>query len=305
MIIEKTAKKEKNAYKKLHYFDSARDAFRKILEYHKNLGEYVLLLPGYIGVSPNEGSGIYDPVLQTGVEHCFYKMDRNLFVDIDDFEEKLKSSSKNKIVLLVHYFGYPDVRVEKIVELCKKCNAIIIEDAAHGLYTDFIDHTCGNYGDYTLYSLHKMLPFEQGGLLKVNKENRFVWDDSSIAKYSIFDYDLYEIAKIRKENAKLWTRLIEKMDGVEILRPYSDDVTPQTFPIIIKSYDRNQLYFKLNEFGFGAVSLYHTMIEPIQKENLKDAIWLSKHIINMPVHQDVSREQIIKMYERLTEIING
>lgn len=303
MIIEKTAKKERNAFKKLYYFNSAREAFREILKYYKKQDDYMLLLPGYIGISPNEGSGIYDPVVETNFKHCFYQMDKNLRVSVEDFETKLNADKSPKIVLLVHYFGYPDVEIDRIVELCRKYNAVIIEDAAHALYTDFIDHTCGNYGDYVLYSLHKMLPLEQGGLLKVNKESEFIWDDSSINKYPVFDYDLYQIALKRKGNAKLWTECLKEKDGIEVLRPYTDDVTPQTFPIVIESYDRNQLYFKLNELGFGAVSLYHTMIEPVQKEGLEDAIWLSKHIINMPVHQDVEAEHIIKMCECLLEII--
>ena len=305
MKIEKTAKNKKTAYKKLYYFNSARDAFEEILKYYKNLGDYELLLPGYIGISANEGSGIYDPVIATEMNHCFYEVDRKLHVKTEDFESKLKRGNVDKIVLLVHYFGYPDPKIREIVELCKQYKAVIIEDAAHGLYTDFIDHSCGNYGDYTLYSLHKMLPLEQGGLLKLNIESGFVWDDSSIMQYPVFDYDLYQIAQMRKMNAKMWSELLDKQEGVEILRAYTDNVTPQTFPIIVTAYDRNQLYFKLNEVGFGAVSLYHTMIDPIQQNRLQDAIWMSQHIINMPVHQDVDCEQIKQMCKLLLEIVNG
>lgn len=304
MRIEKTAKLKKNAYKKLYYFDSARDAFKELLKFYKNKEEYSLLLPGYIGISPNEGSGIYDPVVDTDISHRFYKIDENLQIDINDFEKKIQSGLERKIVLLVHYFGYPDYEITSVIKLCKKYDAIVIEDAAHALYTDFIDHKCGIYGDFVLYSLHKMLPLSQGGLLKVNNnESGFEWDDSKITRYPLFDYDLYQIAVKRKRNAKIWNELLLEEDGVEIMRSYSDDTTPQTFPIKVKNYDRNQLYFKLNELGFGAVSLYHTMINQIKEENLEEAIYLSQHIINLPVHQDTNEQQIKEMCEALLRII--
>lgn len=92
-------------------------------------------------------------------------------------------------------------------------------------------------------------------------------------------------------------------DILSVLRPFYNHVTPQTFPIVIKKYDRDKLYFELNKAGFGAVSLYHTMIKPIQKEEYKDSVWLSKHIINMPVHQDVSENQIVEMANKLFELL--
>ena len=228
-------------------------------------------------------------------------------MDIDGIllKDELNNTKGKKLVLLVHYFGYPDANIDSIVKICRANSAIIIEDAAHALYTDYVDHKCGNYGDYIFYSLHKMLPFENGGALKINNSDLLDgFKLESEKSYPMFNYDLYEISKIRKHNAKIWYDLLKNHTKyLHILRPYSNDVTPQTFPIIIKRYDRNKLYFKLNEAGFGAVSLYHTMIEPIQKEEYANSIWISQHIINLPVHQDVKENQIFKMAKILLEIL--
>lgn len=305
MIIEKRAMQKQNEEKPLYFFESARAGLKKILEKYVKQGNATLLLPGYIGYSPNEGSGIYDPVIETGIRHKFYHMNRDLSIDTSSLEAILEHTKGIKIVLLVHYFGYPDRNIDSIVSICKKNAALIIEDAAHALYTDFVDHLCGSYGKYVLYSLHKMLPFEKGGLLKINCfEEDEKWKSFTEEIYPVFNYDLYKISLIRKRNTKVWYELLrEHTDVLFFLHPFSKEVTLQTVPIIIKKYDRDDLYFELNEAGFGAVSLYHTMIEPIQKGEDEDPIWLSKHIMNLPVHQDITERQIVEMSDKLLELL--
>lgn len=304
MIIEKTAKEINSYLTPLYFFDCARDALKQVLTQYKQKEEYTLFIPGYIGISPNEGSGIFDPICEVNVPYIFYPVDTKLQVDYIKLEKQLKGTQNKKIVLIVHYFGYTDSNYEKIIKICRDNSAIIIEDAAHALYSDFIDHACGSCGDYVIYSLHKMLPFSKGGMLKVNNvDENLYFKTCSYDKYPIFDYDLKGIAFRRKNNGRIWNMLLQNHEGIEILKPFQENITPQTFPIVIKQYDRNKLYFELNKAGYGAVSLYHTMIEPIKTENLKDAIWLSEHIINMPVHQDVGEEEIKQMSEKLLEII--
>lgn len=45
------------------------------------------------------------------------------------------------------------------------------------------------------------------------------------------------------------------------------------------------------------------MIDPIQKAGDEDAVWLSKHIMNLPVHQDVTERQITEMSVKLLELL--
>ena len=303
-MIEKTAKKQENYYRPLYFYESARAGFKDILSFLCD-DRTTLLLPAYIGFSPKEGSGIYDPVVHSGIKHIFYPMDKALHIDVKAFSDILSSVQGKAAVLLVHYFGYPDINYDTIVTLSHSLGATVIEDAAHALFTDFVDHRCGQRGDYVIYSLHKMLPFENGGMTRVNSPKcTFVPKLSIETDKSPFLYDLSEIAAKRKKNAKLWDRMLKGIDSIKILRPYSEDVTPQTFPIIICGHDRNDLYFRLNGEGFGAVSLYHTMIDPIKNGGYTDSFWLSQHIINMPVHQDADENDIREMAAALLRLVN-
>ena len=85
------------------------------------------------------------------------------------------------------------------------------------------------------------------------------------------------------------------------LRTESDliDDVPQTFPIVIRKGERNKIYEIMNGKGYGVVSLYHTMIEELQTDGHEEALWLSKRIMNLPVHQDCDASQYKKMLDEL------
>lgn len=312
VIIEKTATEQKNCLSSVYYLESARKGERFILDELVEKGGYRLLLPAYIGFSINEGSGIFDPVMESGIKYDFYEINRDISINIDNLRVKLKDicqRNEKPVLLLVHYFGYPDKRITDVVSLCRNNGALIIEDCAHALYTDLIDHKCGEYGDFVLYSIHKMLPYEKGGILKVNNA-KFDFKDRclghTIKEYSsIFNYNLLLISHIRKRNARLWERLLSgsNCQCIELLRYGCEGITPQTYPVFIHDYDRTKLYFELNKAGFGAVSLYHTMIEPIAKA-FDTSVWVSQHIINLPIHQDVTEENIEEMYEKILDLLH-
>lgn len=302
-MIEKTAKNKTNHYRLLTYHKSARDAFRQVLNMLVKQGNYKLLLPAYIGYSAKEGSGIYDPVVASGIKYAFYKVNRNLQIIGSDLEKAFDSESNNA-VLLVHYYGVPDANYNAVLDICRKKGAYIIEDAAHALFTDFVDCHCG-FGDCTFYSIHKMLPFSDGGMLKC----MHVFSDiqSTVEDIGVFNYDLRAIAADRKRNAEIWNQCIIESDlfpdFIEPLYKFRTDVTYQTFPVIIKGSQRDRLYFSLNAQRYGAVSLYHEMIQPIKNMFFEDSLWLSDHILNLPVHQDIEAGEIVNMFKLLRDVI--
>ena len=76
---------------------------------------------------------------------------------------------------------------------------------------------------------------------------------------------------------------------------------PQTFPIRIIKGDRNKIYELMNQHGYGVVSLYHTLIEPLQRSEYQASIDLSRCIMNLPVHQDVDADKYAEMVELLID----
>ena len=196
--------------------------------------------------------------------------------------------------------------IKEIIKIAKTRDAIIIEDCAHALYTDYIDGNCGNHSDVSIYSLHKMLPYKDGGMVRINNESTIKLENNNYY-YNLLEYDLREISKKRKENATLIEKELENVKGIRFIRKMNlyKNQTPQTYPIIILKKDKNEIYHKLNEKGYGVVSLYHTMIKNLQNEKYNISNEIASKILNLPVHQDVEKEQIYQMCEYLKQLIKG
>ncbi|WP_455668050.1 DegT/DnrJ/EryC1/StrS family aminotransferase [Phocaeicola sp.] len=302
MKIEKIAL-EQNYQRTFYYYERARDGFSYLLSNISHDDDGIVLLPSFIGWSCNEGSGVFDPVRESGLKYDFYAMDEQLHIDVDDLYKKL-ANSKVVVFVIIHYYGHIDPQYTEIIDLVRKYDCIILEDEAHALYSDLIDGICGRSGDAFIFSLHKMLPCRKGGVLGVINETILPRPNTELALDKIFCYDLWAISQKRKENVNLLFTLIRRVDGVRSLwHTINQAETLQTFPVIIKDVDRDILYEKMNDNGFGVVSLYHTLIPEIDKEKYAISYELSKRIMNLPVHQDADSNEIIEMCEKLQEII--
>lgn len=88
----------------------------------------------------------------------------------DDAASKI--TPRTKALVVVHYAGYP-CEMDKMVQLCKKNNIVLIEDVAHAIGATYRGHKCGTIGDIGCFSFfsNKNLSVGEGGMLVAsNKE---------------------------------------------------------------------------------------------------------------------------------------
>lgn len=308
MIINKTASEEGNYKLCDYYYDSAREGMYDLLLNMTNDGLIkTVFVPGYVGWSPREGSGIFDPINKIdNVSVVYYRMDNNLNIDLNSLYEKMDSLFNEKFaVLIVNYFGFVDPNVEEIYSRVKQKNGWVIEDNAHGFFTSlYSNHSSA---DATFFSLHKMFPFNNGGSIKVinDKLKKYSFEGKNVNQ--IVDnpwlYDVSKIAFIRKSNYEKIDKLVRLNKYTSFFEPLkeklSDGIIPQTYPIKIQVGNRDKIYELMNQSGYGVVSLYHTLIEPLRNSEHSDALSLSKQILNLPVHQDVNSNE----YENMVELL--
>jgi dTDP-4-amino-4,6-dideoxygalactose transaminase len=311
MLVEKKPKIKERYFRYMEFFENARSAFKAILLRLGLPDNYKILIPSYIGWSPNEGSGVFDPISELGASYSLYRINSELHVDIDDLKSKL-NTLKPAILLLIHYFGWPDPKIKDIVKIANQNGCLIIEDEAHALFSDLMGNSCGRYGLASIFSLHKMLPLESGGLMAVNINCSFADklitrnQDKSVLN-SLFQYDLAAISEKRIENYYyLRYQLSQYKDFINILRPeLPKGVIPQSFPVLLKRGQRDVIYMKMNEAGYGLVSLYHTLIKEIDSELFCESYFVSKKIINIPLHQDIEINQLERMVCHLIHLIKN
>jgi len=86
-------------------------------------------------------------------------------------EKAFEKYPNAKAVIVVHLYGFA-ADMDKIVELCKKHNAVLIEDAAESLGSFYKGKATGTIGDYGVYSFNgnKIITTSGGGMLVSNNE---------------------------------------------------------------------------------------------------------------------------------------
>jgi len=311
MSISKGANDVQRFRRPAFSFANARSALKAFLEAREDLRTGDVLLPAYVGWSKNEGSGVFDPIAELGLKYRFYRMTRQLTIDVNDLKSQLAEDAV-KLLVVIHYFGYPDPNLREVLSLAREHGVPVVEDEAHALYSDWFGGICGRWGSAAIFSLHKMLPFRRGGLLVLNDPMDSVMLDKLAdsphrepLEQNPLDYDLLKISGVRRLNARKLLDLVAPLKGsVDPLFPdLPDGVVPQTLPILIGNKSRDDLYFRLNDRGFGVVSLYHTLISPIQESAFPDSHWLARRILNLPVHQDASLCMLEAMVAYLSDLV--
>jgi dTDP-4-amino-4,6-dideoxygalactose transaminase len=308
-VITKRAENSFNCARRVIPFQAARKAFSAIL-HALDISQGKVLLPAYIGWSPREGSGVFDPIASLHLGYSFYALDERLRIDIDSLRTELQSGCI-RVLVIIHYFGYVDPSYAEAVKIAREHDVFVLEDEAHAMLSDVVGGICGRLGDACIYSFHKMLPAESGGAAVINDPKSplmqtLVADPESTLPLS--DFDLNRIADKRRANSLVLDKLvrglaprIEPLFGTPGCREF-----PQSYPVLIRDASRARLYHEMNAAGFGVVSLYHTLIPQISPDCYPRTAKLSRHILNLPVHQDASEDALESMVRELAgRVRNG
>ncbi|MFG6119299.1 DegT/DnrJ/EryC1/StrS family aminotransferase [Thalassobacillus sp. B23F22_16] len=88
-------------------------------------------------------------------------------------EEAFEKYPAVKAVIVVHLYGLSS-DMDKLMEICKKHNVSVIEDAAESLGTYYKGKHTGTFGDYGIFSFNgnKIITTSGGGMLVSNNEER-------------------------------------------------------------------------------------------------------------------------------------
>lgn len=225
-----------------------------------------------------------------------------VFVDIRpetmNIDERLIEDAiteKTKAIVPVHYAGVA-CKMDKIMEIAKKNNLLVIEDAAQGVMSTYQGKALGSIGDFGCYSFHETKNYsmgEGGALLIKNEEeveqaeiirekgtNRSKFFRGQIDKYTWVDagssylpselnaaylYAQLELAdKINNNRLASWNRYYEGLEklmneGLIELPVIPEDCTHNAHMFYIKNRDldeRTEFMSYMKEKGVGCVFHY-------------------------------------------------
>lgn len=114
----------------------------------------------------------------TGEVVCYFKAkpvlvdveEKTHNIDVNKIEKQI--TKKTKVIIPVHYGGQ-SCDMDEIIEIARKYNIYVIEDAAHALPSLYKGKKIGTIGDITCFSFYatKTLTTGEGGMITTENEN--------------------------------------------------------------------------------------------------------------------------------------
>lgn len=103
------------------------------------------------------------------IDRKTYNIDPNI---VDDYLKKKGKKTKTKAIILVHTFGQP-VDIEAFLDISKRYNIPIIEDAAQALGATFRGKRVCSFGDISVISFYatKVITTGEGGMILSNRKD--------------------------------------------------------------------------------------------------------------------------------------
>lgn len=132
--------------------------------------------PGdYVLCSDLTFSATVNPVSYEGGIQVFIDSEKETWnMSPEALKEGFAKYPDAKVVVLAHLYGTP-AKLDEITEICRKHDAILIEDAAEALGAEYKGIKCGLFGNYGILSFNgnKIITTSGGGmLLSRTKEDR-------------------------------------------------------------------------------------------------------------------------------------
>lgn len=252
-------------------------------------------------------------------------------MDISKIEEKI--TPKTRVILPVHLYGHP-ADMDPILELAKKYNLKVIEDASHSHGAEYKNKKVGSIGYvgcFSFYPTKNLGAYGDGGMVitddeKIAKRIRLFRNYGQIKRdrYLIkgFDSRLDEIQAAilrvklkkldkwnasRRRNAKVYNRLLNKE---KLNLPVEKDYAKHVYYLyVIRCKFRDKLQKFLKSEGIETLIHYPNPIhlQPAykalgyKKGNLPVTEECANEIISLPIDSTLEKNQI----ETIAKAINS
>ena len=115
-------------------------------------------------------SATVNPAVYEGTEPIFIDSEYDTWnMDPQALEKAFELYPDVKVVILVNLYGTP-AKLDEIIAICKKHNAILVEDAAESLGATYKGKQTGSFGTYNAISFNgnKIITGSSGGMLLTN-----------------------------------------------------------------------------------------------------------------------------------------
>jgi len=343
------------------YFYVARNGIYHLMRSLQHQGRQVVLAPDY-----HHGNEIY-AMKAAGAELRYYRIKRNLDVDLDSIADLCHVEPRPHVLYLTHFIGWPQP-MTKIQALCREKNLILIEDCALSFMSDVEGKPLGGFGSYSVFCLYKTLPLPNGAVLVANKDalvNQLSVDPCSLMSAAGPTVDLvlrwirsryetcgralvalkgaagraltsmkvsrvpvgntgfdistanigmspichsllrrFEFELIKERRRRNFRAMTDRLRGnVAVLeKRLSEGVCPLFFPLIAR--DKEVASTALAERGIETIQFWNSG-DPESCRKGSDAEFLRRHLLEVPIHQDLTLDAVEYTAEQILRLRLG
>lgn len=240
-----------------------------------------------------------NPISYEGGIQVYVDSDRETWnMDPSALEKAFQKYPRARVVMLAHLYGTP-AKMDEITEICKKHNAVLIEDAAEALSATYKGKACGTFGEYGILSFNgnKIITTSGGGMLitedKKARDKAFFWATQSREPFPWYQHEeigynyrmsnvvagigrgqLMHLEEHRKKKTEIYNRYKEGFKGLPLtMNPYLEGTTPNFWlSCILLDKDVKitpiEIMERLNKENIETRPLWKPMhMQPVFKDN--------------------------------------
>ncbi|AXT18569.1 aminotransferase class I/II-fold pyridoxal phosphate-dependent enzyme [Flavobacteriaceae bacterium AU392] len=196
-----------------------------------------------------------NPILYQGAHPVFIGSEKNTWNMCPEYleeaiKDRISKGKKPKAIIVVHLYGMP-ARMDEIVEITKRYEILLIEDAAEALGSTYKGRKCGTFGDFGILSFNgnKIITTSGGGALICKNEklkNRAIFlatqakDNAVHYQHSEIGYNyrmnnviagigrgqmkvLDEYVKLRRNNHEFYAKFFKNINGITVFKEPNED----------------------------------------------------------------------------------
>jgi len=217
-------------------------------------------------------------------ESIFHVNAKPVFCDVTEEDLNIDSglienliNNNTKAIIPVHIYGKPS-KLDKISQICKKHNLILIEDCAQSHFAEYNDIKVGNFGIASAFSFYpgkNLGAMGDAGCITTNDANLYrdlikLRDHGRSSKYehtaigynyridsiqsAIINYKLKHILEWNEKRINLAKKYFEYLNGANNLNlfKYFDNNQKNIFHLFVVSHNnRDQIIKKLQDLGIN------------------------------------------------------
>jgi len=253
-------------------------------------------------------------------------------IDTNKIEEKI--TNKTKAIIPVHLYGQP-ADMDSIMEIAKKNNLFVIEDAAQSHGAKYKNKKVGTFGDISIFSFYpgkNLGAYGDGGAIVTNDDKlakycRMYANHGRIEKYNhefeginsrldglqaaVLNVKLKYIDEWNKNRNKIANWYFDKLKGIKQLilpkiRPENFSVF-HLFVVRVESRDKLRKFLKEKEISTG---IHYPISLPFlhaykylghTKEDFPISYNYQDKLLSLPIYPEMKEEQIDYVVRNIKE----